>query len=98
MSRGNGYALHLYQPTETADGGIDDDGGDVGETLAKHLADGGVVGGVAQVDDEVHHVVVVHPRFAKQCLDVLPHAVGLADYVARVYNAAFVVDAGCACR
>lgn len=90
----DGDAFHLDEPGGAADGGKGYDGGYVGVAGFEHLADEGVVGGVAKVDDVVHDVVEGHVGFGEEGFDVVPHALGLLAYVAGVEDLAFVVDAG----
>ena len=73
--------------------GVGDDEGLLREALGKERTHLGVVGRIAQVDDEVGDVVVAAASLAEQRLDVLPHAVGLPHYVALVHHQPLVVDA-----
>ena len=73
---------------------MDDDARLLGETLVVKATHDVVVGYVAQVDYHHGHVVVATACLAEQCLDVVPHAVGLTDDVLGVLYLSLVVDAG----
>ena len=94
LSFGYGDALHLDEPARAADGGVGDDKGQRGVMLGEELAHGGVVGGIAEIDDGLSHILRGELPFGKEGFYVLPHAAGLADDVAGVEHLALVVDGG----
>ena len=88
-------AFHLDEPCGSAHGRQGDDQRHVGELLVEHLLDGFVVGAVAQIDYNLHDVLVAHASFLEQLLHILPHTQGLLVDVAHMHHFALVVDRGC---
>jgi hypothetical protein len=88
-----GHTLHLNEPPGAAHGSKEVYFGNGGETLLEHLFHYGIVSDIAQVNDEVPYVFEGTLGLGKECLYVLPHALGLTTYVARVHDLATVVDA-----
>lgn len=90
----DGHTLHFDQPAGTANGGMDNDIGLVGEALFKHIIDRRVVGCVAEINRYFAHIVESAFRFIQQCLDVFPHALSLLDNVLGIHYLTLVIDAG----
>ena len=88
------HAIHLNEPSRTADGGVDDDIRLAGEAFLIHLLDEVVIGRIAQIDHHLTHFVEGALCLCKQCFYILPHAVGLLDDILRVHHFTFIVDRG----
>src|SRR5579859_6653092 len=63
-------ALDLDQPVRSADGAVDDQGGQSVKTLGEVALDTREIPGIAEINDEVHHVVDSGASRAQQRIDV----------------------------
>ena len=76
--RDAGDALDLDQPVRAADGAAQDQQRQVREPLGEIAGDGGMIGRVAQIDDQMRQVVERAAARSQQRLDILQRALRAA--------------------
>lgn len=88
------HALHLYQPTRTADRSQQNHFWHFRETLVEHLPHHGIICRIAQVNQHLSDVIKRHFCFLQQGLHVFPHAFGLFPDITRMHHFTPVIDTG----
>ena len=94
MYRFYGHTLHFDKPSWTTYWSLKVYLWRGGEALLEHLFYDGVVSNIAQIYNQVSYMLKGTVGFGKQCLHVLPHALSLLAYIARIHDFTAIVDTG----
>ena len=93
-SRRNCNALHLDEPGGPTYRSQGYNARCLGEAFLEHLAHNLIISCVAQIDHDLHDIVISGISFGQKGLYVLPHTIGLLDDIAYVNYVPLVVNAG----
>ena len=88
-----GDAFDFDEPFRTADCALYNHRRDTWKALVQYARHSAVIRRVAQIDDEVLHVVQLRPARAKKRVDVDDGPIELLHHIADMQDVAFVIDA-----